>query len=271
MTNTSAINYFPQLRSILVVALLSCMCTACDFQSLKDPILLTDVEDEFFLDMWEEITPQGRYFSFLIQTIDDQPCSNSTIEYEVAKSGINLDISLKRITQPSDCAEGLYPAIADINLGALPSQYFSVKIDLRDAVVNRAHFTVSEDAYLIDMQTEYGIKPLRSQLRRIEPQQCWGYISFPHELSDIARELDEKIRSIANYRLPTDGYYGYFTIANGNLALKGQPEDQALRTLVLDIAEDQKERLSSLVDEYRTRYADQGLEISFRDGKGQSY
>lgn len=271
MTNTSTQNYFSQLRSILIVALMSCFCTACDFQSLKDPILLTDVEDEFFLDMWEEITPQGRYFSFLIETIDDQPCSNSTIEYEVTESGINLGISLKKITQPSDCVEGVAPAIANINLGALPSQYFSVKIDLRDAVVNRAHFTVSEDAYLIDMQTEYGIKKLHSRLLRIEPQQCWGYISFPDELSDIARELDEKIRTTADYRLPTDGYYGYFTIANGNLALKGQPEDQGLRTMVLDVVGDQKERLSSLIEEYRTRYADQGLEISFRDGMGRAY
>jgi len=271
MTNTSTKSHFIKLRSILVVVLLSCICTACDFQSLKDPILLTDVEDEFFLDMWEEITPQGRSFSFLIETIEDQSCRNSTIEYDVSETGINLDISLKKITQPADCVEGIAPAMANVHLGDLPSQYFSVKIDLRDAVVNRAHFTVSEDAYLIDMQTEYGIKPLRSELKRIEPQQCWGYISFPNELREVARELDEKIRNAANYRLPTDGYYGYFTIANGNLALKGQPEDQGLRTLVLDIEPEQSARLRTLIEEYRSIYAEEGLAISFRDGMGRTY
>ncbi len=271
MTNTNTKNYFSHLRSLLIAGLLSCLCTACDFQSLKDPIILTDVEDEFLLDMWEEITPQGRYFSFLIETIEDQPCSNSTIEYEVAESGINLDISLKKITQPADCVEGIAPALARVNLGTLPPQYFSVKIDLRDAVVNRAHFTVSEDAYLIDMVTEYGIKPLRSELLRIEPRQCWGYISFPDELREIARELDEKIRNTGDYRLPTDGYYGYFTIANGTLALKGQPENQGLKTMVLDVNEEQSTQLRELINEYRTRFADQGLLLSFRDGMGRTY
>jgi len=271
MTNTNTKNYFFSLRSVLVVVLCLCFCTSCDFQSLKDPIILTDVEDEFFLDMWEEITPQGRSFSFLIETIEDQPCSNSAIEYDVAENGINLDISLKKITQPSDCVEGIAPAVANINLGALPAQYFSMKIDLRDAVVNRAHFTISEDAYLIDMVTEYGIKPLRSQLLRIEPQQCWGYISFPNELGDVAQELDQKIRDIADYRLPMDGYYGYFTIANGTLALKGQPEDQGLRTMVLDIDTEDSGRLESLIREYRSEFAGQGLDISFRDGLGRVY
>jgi len=247
------------------------MLTTCDFRSLKDPIVLTDVEDEFILDMWEEITPQGRSFQLRMETIADQPCSNSTIDFSINRTSTIFDISLQQIDEPEDCAPGQAPAFAQINLGGLPPGFYPLSIDLRDAIVNKATLRVRTDAYRLEMDTEYGIKPLRSELRRITPDQFWGYISYPGYLQSAVDSLRQELEHYGTYQLPQDGYYGYFTIANRTLAIKDQPQHQPFLTWIMPIDDADKRELQNIIDRFRETHKEEGLRIGFFDGKGGAY
>ena len=230
-----------KIRLLYFLLLTSILFSGCDFSSFSDPIILTDVEDEFFLDLWEEITPQGRSFQFRIATIENQECSNAAILYDIIQEGSNIDISLQEITTPQDCIPATTPAVENIDLGSLPNQYFALKIDLRKAVVNRAHFTISSDAYEIDMQSEHGIKPIHTQLLRIPQEMNWGYISYPTTLSAVANECIAALEEVSASYLPPNGYYGYFTVANNNMAIHDQPENQPLKTIIFDLEDESQQ------------------------------
>lgn len=245
--------------------------TSCDFRSLRDPIVLTDVEDEFIIDMWEQITPEGRSFQLLIETIADQPCSNSTIDFSVDRTSTIFDISLEQIQEPADCAPGQAPALAQVDLGDLSPGFYPLNIDLRDAIVNKASLRVRSDAYRLDMDTEYGIKPLRSELRRIAPDHFWGYISYPGYLQSAVDSLRSELETYGSYELPPDGYYGYFTIANRTLAIKDQPQHQPFMTWIMAMQEADKSTLQDMIDGFRAKHEPEGLRIGFYDGKGVVY
>lgn len=260
-----------QLLPIFTFFLLTVVLASCDFRSLKDPIVLTDVEDEFLIDIWEEITPEGRTFQLLIQTIKDQPCSNSTIDFSVSRTSTVFDISLQDITAPDDCVPGEAPALARISLGDLSPGFYPLNIDLRDAIVNEGSVRVRSDAYQLSMDSEYGIRPLRSELRRVAPEHFWGYISYPPQLKNAVDSLQNELGDFGSYELPQDGYYGYFTVANGNLAIKDQPQHQSLATWIMPIADTDKDELANLIHTFRDTYAAEGLRIDFYDGKGGRY
>lgn len=256
------------LTGFLSICLLA---TGCDLNSIKDPIVLTDVEDEFFLDMWEEITPQGRSFQLSVATIADQPCRNGQVAYETSIRQSEIDVSLLEIIQPEDCVAGQAPAVAEIELGQLTDQFYAISIDLREAIVNRGRLTVDQEAYSLDLFSDYGLRPLRSELRRIPSNQFWGYISYPEALQSVADSLEKDLTAFGNYQLPQAGYYGYFTVANGRLAIKDQPEDQPFRTWIMPISPNQTRNVQDLIEAYRREYATQGLDIWFMDGRGRTY
>lgn len=271
MNYTNPLKKIIRVHPLLFLLVAIWLLTACDFRSLKDPIVLTDVEDEFFLDLWEEITPEGRSFQLRMETIEDQSCSNSSIDFSVDRTSTIFDISLREIKQPEDCAPGEAPAIAHIDLGDLPPGFYPLNIDLRDAIVNEANLRVRQDAYQLEMTTEYGIKPLRSELRRVNPEQFWGYISYPKYLQEAVDSLQSDLQRYGSYELPPEGYYGYFTVANGKLAIKDQPQHQSFVTWIMPIADADKAELEELIEEFRTTYTAEGLRIDFFDGKGETY
>lgn len=218
---------FHKYRVVLALFSLFCFFSACKVESLGDPIIVPFVDQEFNLDLWQTLggsTPSNLEIQMF--TIEEEDCLNTQILSDYDRVGRELSLTLYDILDPEVCDPGPAPAMGvQLITDATPDVY-GLKVELQDAVSNQGTLTVTEDAYLIEMEEENGINWLHYELHRIPENALWGYLTYTNaaEENRVTVFLEE-INELSS-ELPLDeGYYGYFSITNsGNgLAVKDAP------------------------------------------------
>lgn len=199
----------------------------CKIDSLQDTIVVADVEDEFSIDYWEELTPGKRGLVFNLQTIKEAECLNATINYQFSLAGSRMNLSLDDILTPSDCVPGLAPIVENAKTGALSFPYYELSIDLKNTVVNKGTLSVNPDNYRISMLTEAGLNFINKKLNRIPDSTFWGYVLYPTGHQGVAAEWLASITPISAIVDAKEGYYGHFTINNNTpqkIFLRNEPQ-----------------------------------------------
>ena len=97
---------------------------SCNVSSLDDPIVIADLEDEFVLDLWENLGPAERSLVFRITSVATEECSNYSIESPHYISGNKINVSIKDIIAPSACEPGIAPAGSEVGSGGTGPRYF---------------------------------------------------------------------------------------------------------------------------------------------------
>ncbi len=244
--------------------------TSCNLSSVEDTVVVPDVDDEFYLDIWETLTPEGRYLEFRLRTIVNEPCRNATIDYEFQQANRELSISINEIVREDGCESGEAPASANIRTHSpLPGGFYPLFVDLREKVTSDGQVVVSPEAYNISLEDGGGIVVLRPELRRIPNETIWGYISYENaELEGVADEFQARLQSIATPRFLREGYYGYFFInSSGVLRFIDNAATENARTFAYRFVEEKTELLN-LLEEYRSAYGD-SLEIKVFNTLGE--
>jgi len=186
---------------------------ACQLDSLKDPIIVPDVEREFYIDLWEDLYPESRELVFKIETIKEQDCVNASISYNLNKTGNTLKLSLNNISAPADCQQGPARIFADASAGRISGGIYTMKLDLKNTVFNEGQLTVSGDAYRLDMNTEYGFTLRHKNLLRVPEQTLWGYVAYETaEQASVAADFVQSLRDASTDYDFREGYYGYFSV-----------------------------------------------------------
>ena len=80
--------------------------SGCNLSSLEDTVVVPDVDDEFYLDLWEVLSPEGRFLEFRLRTIANEPCLNTSINYTFQQTNRELSISINEILREEGCEEG---------------------------------------------------------------------------------------------------------------------------------------------------------------------
>ena len=244
---------------------------SCNLDSLKDPIVVAEVNDEFHIDLWEELSPSGDELLFLIQSIEEFDCENYGIDYSMIKRGRQFEISLKEIQEPADCEEGVNTAHVNINLGLLTPGYYELDIDLRNTVVNTGQLTVTGESYVIEMEDPKGISFLRRELFRVPAKTIWGYIAYEDGSEAIANDFVSQLNEMTTPKSLKKGYYGYFSIQtdNSDQILLGSPPEGPFQSFLFEF-DGQESMLSELVDQYRDDFGS-AIEISLINQDGKSF
>ncbi|MCO6480435.1 MAG: hypothetical protein J5I94_27585 [Phaeodactylibacter sp.] len=233
--------------------------TSCNLSSVEDTVVIPDVDDEFYLDIWEALTPEGRFLEFRLRTIDNEPCRNAAIDYEFQQANRELSISINEILREDGCDPGeAAPAYANIRTHSpLPGGFYPLFVDLREKVTSDGQVVVSSEAYNISLEDGGGVVVLRPELRRIPNETIWGYISYENtELAGVADELQARLQSITTPRTLKEGHYGYFFInSSGVLRFIDGDALNNSRTFTYRFVED-KEELLGLLEEYRSAYGE---------------
>ena len=47
------------MHRIFTWVMILCISSGCNLSSLEDTVVVPDVDDEFYLDLWEALTPEG--------------------------------------------------------------------------------------------------------------------------------------------------------------------------------------------------------------------
>lgn len=233
--------------------------SSCELSELSDPIIVSDVEDEFEIIPWEKLSPEGRTFEFRMQTLATQDCKNATIRHQLNVNGNQISLSIREIDAPKDCDPGVQPALAVANAGALSPRFYEVSIDLKNTVFNEGQLSVFGNRYVIDMETTEGFEIAHRELRRVPEQSIWGYINYGEsENKELAEKLIEDIAGISQVRDFASGYYGYFRISSkpdNAITVTGHPNTSNLKQFIYQY-EGKLEELEELTTTYRDRYGD---------------
>jgi hypothetical protein len=255
-----------------VALLLFLLLGNCAVENLDDIVVVADVKDEFYLDFWENLSPEGRTFEFRIKTIEEENCTNAYIDHKFHKSASNFAISLSDILQPSNCIPGKAPAQTNIDAGGLKLGVYTFSVDLKNTVFNEGKLTTLNDRYLFKLETENGIRLVRKELFRVPDETIWGYAHYKSPDDELgALQFIEKIQHIGNFVPFKQGYYGHFTIGVGNVIdqVYDQPEDGEVIPFLLEFRGNSTE-LQDLINQFRVDY---GAEVTFRlyNSLGQSF
>lgn len=241
---------------------------SCQLERLQDPIVIVkDIESEFYIDLQEYLHPTNRQLRFKIRTIDDQECSNATIETDYYTLGREIDLSINGIIPPADCKVGTAPARSEVFASVLSPGTYKFDVALSNTVVNKGQLSVNEDNFTIKMETQEGIVFLHNNLQKMPNDAFWGYVVCEEsQWESLNTALIQKLDGLASPADYRSGYYGYFEINNNTpgarkVFLTEPPSADFHFPLLFRLAEDVNEsRLKILLEDFRDQHPDIILE-----------
>ena len=255
-------------KRIIYLVLALALASGCDLTNPKDPIIVPEVSDEFYVDMWERLDgPLGRELVVKIESIEPERCLNYRIDHFFVRHGNRLQISLNSIVRPNDCVSGEATVKADVLVGSLPNGNHGMDIAFRNVVVNSGQLSINNESYLLDMKTEHGIILLREELLRVPNDAIWGYVeAIPAVAEQFTNDLARISRPADGYRA---GYYGHFTIStiDRKVFIYNQPSADVAKSFLYAYTGNES-ALKTLLNEYRQTYAGQ-LTIRLWNARGQ--
>ena len=201
------------LMRIGAFMVLAALLGGCKLDSLGEPIIVPDVEREFYIDLWENLYPESRELVFKIETDQAQDCENATISYNLNRTGNTVNLSLNAISTPEDCQPGPAQIFASAPTGRLNGGLYTMKVDLKKTVFNEGQLTVTGDAYYLDMNTDYGFIFRHKSLLRIPEQTYWGYLPYETpEQENLATDFINALHGVSIQHNFSVGYYGYLSV-----------------------------------------------------------
>ncbi len=257
------------IKKWTVLAWIIVIWGACDFSSLDDITIVPNVEDEFYLDLWEKLSPTERTLVFKVSTIKDEACKNHKIGFEYERNANRLLLQLNNIIKSLDCEPGKAPATADIDAEGLTPGFYELKIELRNAVESTGQLSISGDNYLIELRKRNGVVLVRKELIKVPENAIWGYVQYQEAADEtIAKAFISDLKAISTQKTYRNGYYGHFTIENGNARIDQQPDSRTLPFLQ-QISENAA-AVHDLLAQYRSAYGAK-LSIVLYTWQGQSW
>lgn len=202
--------------------LLSCLCIFVLFSCRKDdPKVIVDIDDDFYINMFEDISNNDKKFQINITTIQEQTCINFEIDYDLNfnEQTNSFELIINDLVEPEDCAQGTAFASVVAPFGRLSEGSYSFNLNLKDAVINTGRLFVREDSYELNMNSNDGIEILNEKMYRIPEKTLWGYAIYEDGSADTeAVNFISDLQNLSNTQNVIDnnaynpGFYGYFNL-----------------------------------------------------------
>jgi hypothetical protein len=245
--------------------------TSCELAKVEDPIIVPDVDDEFYIDWRENLSPTQRTLQLVIRTIKAEQCPDASISYNFSRLNLGYRISLNDIVASDECDEPNQPASAEIPMGYVGRGTYQIEIDLKNSVSNEGTLQAYTDSYSLDMRSEYGIQILEKVLHKVPEHAVWGYFNFDKiEDEEVVEALLNELSEMGVAQTFDEGYYGHFRIGStGQIALADQPISSRLKTFIFSIP-GQEDALNAFVEKVRDQYGE-NIELVMYDDTGRNY
>lgn len=226
------------------------MCS-CNLSSIDTPVVIAEVDEEFNLEIREELSSGENSFVLEIESIKQKGCLNYSIDKFYVQQGNKLNVFINDIIQPLDCVAGEAPAKTFIDLGQVGSGIFNLRIDLKKTLFNEGQIIINDDDFSVLMRSENGIKFRHSKVLRVPKNYVWGYIQFKQENQELSRDFFTELETEARKINPEQGYYHYFEIDKNNLvSVKGQPDEGVIQSFIYS-GPDNHLAFQAILEKYR--------------------
>mgnify|MGYP000877200528 FL=1 len=244
---------------------------ACNTDKTDAPVLDTEVEKEYEIDLWENLANNLRTFQIRVNTIKTQDCLNYYIESSANRNGNNIEINLGRPQIPVLCERGSAPAKSNLDLGSLSNGTYSLTVKLGQIVPSTGRLVVNNGSYFLSMPSPIGFRILHNTLVRIPDNTIWGYIGYELSALPAVDQFLQDLAKISQEQSLVKGYYGYFSIPdNGIMEFGAQAAtDRPILPIVRRFQANEKD-LENLIATYRDKYG-KDIYIHLRNTNGKEY
>lgn len=262
---------------VLFIILVGLLGFGCKTEDIGPPIIVTTVATDFQLDLFEEITPDGRQLKLMLASIAAQECEEAYIEYTLTEEDDYAKLVLEDIVNPPNCTPSVGPAKADVNIDLSDNESLAVRFWLKQILANYGDLSVDQHQYYLTLDSDNGFDLLNSSLHRLPEAALWGQVVWTNsDDQSIANQFLVALGALTNSPGLEDGYYGYFNLSNEGetVALTPYALDRSIATLqqttfALERTASPSD-IQTLVATYRAQYPD-ALSIYLQDGTGQVY
>ena len=168
----------------------------------------------------------NRNLFFESESVENEPCLNSTIDIVVINQPDKITLKLNGIKTATDCNIGEGPARSTINAGSVDAGVYNLLVVVGNTVENEGKLSVNDSRYEIEMYSMDGIFITNKTLHRIPSNSLWGYIAYDDEIlaGTAPDEFISDLESITETNQLVEGYYGQFEIkSTGELTLRTLP------------------------------------------------
>ncbi len=256
---------YKSLFLILAVGL-----SACKMESLEDPIIVADIDREFIIDMIEILDISENLLTLRIETIRNENCLNATIEHTVQQSGNQVEISLKKISNPVNCQSGQGPAKTTAKLDQLTLGNYNFSIDLLETITNEGVLVNGASSWRLNLKTENGIQILHNELLKIPEYSIWGWVSYSGSTQQVAARVLDDISQLSSGRTFEPGYYGHFSLNADQISIRETPDNQYFLPILTHIRPENIPLLQEMLHNYRSTYQADQLSIKLTNWQGQT-
>lgn len=261
--------YVSKLVPLLCLMLLM---QACNTDKTEAPVLDTEVEKEYELDLWESLGNNTRSFELRATTIKSLDCLNYFIESSSIRKGNSFEINLGKPQIPSQCERGSGVAKSTLTLGTVSNGTYNITIKLGQIVPSTGRLMVSNGSFFLSIPTPIGFRILHNNLLRIPDNTLWGYIAYDASASSTVAQFLTELATISPSPDLAKGYYGYFNLLESGEMELGGPKvatDLPVQPILRRAPTNEKD-LERLVQAYREKYG-QLLQIHLRNTGGKEY
>ena len=262
-------NFKKAVFGLSVMVVLLCL-QSCILEK-KDKEVITEVLDEFSIEMIEQLG-DTRQLIFEFESVEMEPCLNSTIDRTVVFSDNKISILLEGIVPANDCNPGLAPATSTGNAGKLNTFNYDFDITIRNTVINEGKIKVNGEKYEINLTTSDGIVIEDNILYKIPENSIWGYVGYDDE-TVAGSGPNDFLADLADLTKPknlTKGQYGYFKMMdNSKISLREAPSFNHINTFFFEFI-GEKTDLVSLLDFHRSSPVGANMEIVVYTSDGET-
>lgn len=245
-------------------------CVSCGLPEEDIPAVV-DIPVTFQIQLRETLQAGDRPLEIHLMSLENLDCQNYTIDYEYARSGNLLMLSLNDFILNGPCVPGEAVASASFSPGVLNLGYYPMIISLKDVVQNEGSLTVSPEFYSIKLQTSHGILASPHKLYRIPEKSIWGEIyAEPDSLVYLTENFLEELEQASAPLNLQEGYYGYFRIDGDGVLKLSEPTGQEEETTFVRRYQGDREFLIDLAAAYRAE-GGAGLTLRLFDAEGYIY
>lgn len=252
---------------ILPVVLLS-LLWSCRVNKENDNDIVIDVNDEFRIQMLEDLRTPEDDLIFQLESIKNRECEKDTVVFDINNFGNAMTININVQNSGFPCDLGVSRVGTQASTGAISNIRLPLSIRLEELVSNQGDLLSDETSYQLAMETTYGFYLPYDKLQKVPSDMVWGYVAFTPFFNSVAEEFIAKLESLTQESEVASGNYGYFEVDNNNELSVLEEEGEVFNTTAFlrgfDIGDSR--RLQSLINDYQQNYP--GMRFFMRDSFG---
>lgn len=246
-----------------LVVLFTFLLLACEKDGTDEVPLISDVEEEFSVRLYEHFTAQTRALNFEISTLKDKPCDQQQVEIDYMSQADNNKtiITIKGLTAKETTVCDRTQALAKGNIvfdSLQLKQSIGLELNIGVRVTNEGNINTLPETYDLELSSANGLIVPYKTLRKMPAQTLWGYVGVSEERYEtIKTAFLNDLMFYTSIKRFKQGYYGYFTVSGVNeFELVEQSNSKHVTPIVLQ-NDATLEELRALVNSYKQQYGEQ--------------